>query len=187
MLLLGIIISCKQEAKQENNISKGNLDTKVNLDTVLEKSNMESIKQINYKVNLIESDLSLEKKEFDLVELTGINTDGGGVLKIWYKEKQVYKIAEEIGLSYGRIRVAIYLDNGIPIKVIEIEESFGHEKGELNYREFNEVFRGNVYVFDWENDESKVEKTGKRVLSEGSCSTLDYEPIIERATKVMVQ
>ncbi|WP_243693065.1 hypothetical protein [Tenacibaculum skagerrakense] len=127
------------------------------------------------------------EKEFDLVKLTETATDGGGILKVWLNEKQICKIVEEIGLSYGRIKTVIYLNNGIPIKIIETEENFGHLNGELNYKELNEVFRATIYVFDWENDDSKIERTGKRVLSEGLCSTFDYEPITQRAVKATTE
>ena len=146
-----------------------------------------NLDRIDNEVKSIESDSTLVEKEFDWVELTGITTDGGGFLKVWRNEKLICKIVEEIGLSYGRIRTVIYLNNGIPIKIIETEENFGHENGELNYQELNEVFTATIYVFDWENDESKIERTGKRVLSEGSCSTFDYEPTIERAKKATTE
>ena len=141
--------------------------------------------QIENEVNSINSDSTLTKSEFDWVELTGIATDGGGILKVWRNENQICKIVEEIGLSYGRIRTTIYLQIGLPIKIIETEENFGHKNGELNYNELNEVFRANIHIFDWENDDGKIERIGKRVLSEGSCSTFDYEPIIERAEKAI--
>jgi hypothetical protein len=146
-----------------------------------------NLERIDNEVKSIESDSTLEETEFDWVELTGITTDGGGILKVWRNEKQICKIVEEIGLSYGRIRTIIYLNNGIPIKITETEENFGHENGELNYKELNEVFRANIYVYDWENDYSKIERIGKRVLSEGSCSTFDYEPTIERAKKAITE
>ena len=145
------------------------------------------LSQIDYEVNAIESDSSLTLTEFDWVELTGIITDGGGILKIWKNDKQIYKIVEEIGLSYGRIKTTIYLNNGLPIKIIETEENFRHQNGELNYKELNEVFRAYIYVFDWKKDESKIERIGKRVLSEGSCSSFDYEPTIERAIKAVTE
>ncbi|QJP35418.1 hypothetical protein F0365_13925 [Nonlabens sp. Ci31] len=143
--------------------------------------------RIENEVKFIEMDSSLVQTEFDWVELTGIITDGGGILKVWRNENQIYKIVEEIGLSYGRIKTTIYLNNGLPIQIIETEENFGHENGELNYKELNEVFRATIYVFDWDNDESEIERIGKRVLSEGSCSTFDYEPTIERAKKTITE
>ncbi|MEP0457197.1 hypothetical protein [Nonlabens sp.] len=139
--------------------------------------------RIENEVNSINSDSTLTKSEFDWVELTGITTDGGGILKVWRNENQVCKIVEEIGLSYGRVRITIYLEGGLPIKIIETEENFGEKNGELNYNQLNEVFRANIHIFDWESDDGKIERIGKRVLSEGSCSTFDYEPIIERAEK----
>jgi hypothetical protein len=142
-----------------------------------------NLDQIDNKVKFIELDSTLVEKKFDWVEQTEITTDGGGILKVWRNEKQICKIVEEIGLSYGRIRTVIYLNDGIPIKIIETEENFGRENGEINYKELNEVFRAIIYVFDWENDQSKIERIGKRVLSDGPCSTFDYEPTIERAKK----
>lgn len=146
-----------------------------------------NLDRIDNEVKSIESDSTLKKAEYDWVELTGIATDGGGILKVWWNKKQTCKIVEEIGLSYGRIRTIIYLNSGIPIKIIETEENFENQNGELNYKELNEVFRATIYVFDWENDESKIERTGKRILSEGSCSTFDYEPTIERAKKATTE
>ena len=146
-----------------------------------------NLDQIDNKVQSIESDSTLVKSEFDLVELTGISTDGGGIIKVLRNQKQICKIIEEIGFSYGRIRTIIYLNNGIPIKIIETEENFGRKNGALNYTELNEVFKATIHIFDWENDKSKIDRTGKRVMSEGSCSTFDYEPTIERAKKAIAE
>jgi len=146
-----------------------------------------NLDQIDKKVNSIESDSTLTLTEFDWVELTGITTDGGGILKVWRNDVQICKIVEEIGLSYGRIKTAIYLNNGLPIKIIETEENFELENGELNYKELNEVFKANIYVYDWGNNDSKIERIGKRVLSEGSCSNFEYEPIIERAKEAITE
>ena len=143
--------------------------------------------RINDEVNSIESDLTLTESEFDWVELTGMTTDGGGTLKVWRNKSQIFKIVEEIGLSYGRIRTMIYLQSGLPIKIIETEENFGQKNDELNFAELNEVFKAIIYIFDWETDDSKIERIGKRVMSEGNCSNFDYEPIIERAEKATAE
>jgi len=139
--------------------------------------------RINSQVNLIESGSTLTLTEFDWVELTGITTDGGGIITVWRNDSQLCKIVEEIGFSYGRIRTTIYLKNETPIKIIETEENFGFKNDELDYKKLNEVFRATIYVFDWENDKSEIQRIGKRVLSEGTCATFDYEPSIERAKK----
>jgi hypothetical protein len=143
------------------------------------------LKRINEKVNEIENNAKLQMTEYDFAELTGIATDGGGILTVWENDNQISKIDEEIGLSYGQVKTVIYLEKGLPIKIIETEENFSSINGELNYNELIEVFRANIYVYDWENDTSKIERIGKRILSEGSCSTFDYEPILERAKKAI--
>ncbi|WGH75639.1 hypothetical protein P8625_00310 [Tenacibaculum tangerinum] len=145
-----------------------------------------NLDRIENEVKSIESDSTLQKMEFDWVELTGITTDGGGILKVWRNEKQIRKIVEEIGLSYGRIRTIIYLNNGNPIKIIETEENFGRKNDELNYEELSEVYREIIYVFDWENDNAEIKRTGKRNMSEGSCSMYELaESVMERAEKAI--
>ena len=141
--------------------------------------------RIDKLVESIQSDSTITESEFDWVELTGIKTDGGGILKVWRKGNQIVRIYEEIGLSYGRISTKIYLDNGEPLKIIEIEENFRFTNHGVKYDELNEVFRAEIYVFDWENDTSKIKRIGERNMSEGNCSTFDYEPIIERAKKAI--
>mgnify|MGYP003676888110 CR=1 FL=1 len=143
--------------------------------------------RIESEVNSINSDSTLTKSEFDWAKLTGIKTDGGGILKVWRNRNQIIRIYEEIGLSYGRVSTEIYLDNGEPIKIIETEENFRRSDQGMEYDELNQVFKAEVYVIDWENDKSKIVRTGERNFSEGNCSTFDYEPIIERAKKAVEQ
>ncbi|MFD2561163.1 hypothetical protein [Aquimarina rubra] len=144
------------------------------------------LEQIDHQVNSINLNSELSVSEFDWVELTGIATDGGGILKIWRKNNDIRKIVQEIGLSYGRIRATIYLTNGIPIKVIETEENFGQTDDGLNYSKLDQVFKQEFFVFNWGMGEGKYKKTGKRVMSEGGCSHFEnYEPIIERAKKAI--
>ncbi|MDO7174244.1 hypothetical protein [Mariniflexile sp. AS56] len=143
---------------------------------------------IDNKVNSIESDSTLTETEFDWVELTGIASDGGGILKVWRNEKKICKIVEEIGLSYGRIRTIIYLKNGIPIKIIETEENFEIKDNELNYKKLNEVYREIIYVFDWENDSAEIKRIGKRKMSEQSCSMYELaESVMVRAKKATTE
>ncbi len=134
-------------------------------------------------VEYIQSDATLVESEFDWVELTGITTDGGGILKIWRNGNRIVRIYEEIGFSYGRLSILIYLQNGKPIKIIECEENFESTDQGVVYDELNVVFRAEVYVFDWENDISNIKRFGKRNMSKGICSTFGYKPIIERAKK----
>ena len=84
----------------------------------------QEIEKIDRLVNTINIDQSLTLNEFDWVEVTGITSDGGGILKIWTNDNKIYKIHEEIGLSYGRLSTTIYMNDETPIKIIETEENF---------------------------------------------------------------
>jgi hypothetical protein len=146
--------------------------------------------QIKDHVESIESDSTLTLTEFDWVELTGITTDGGGILKVWRNENQIYKIVEQIGLSYGRVSKTIYLKDGVPIKIIDKEENWFYidDSLKIDYSKgLKEVFKATIYVFDWESDDAKIEQVGERVMSEGTCSTFDYEPIVKSAKKAIVE
>ncbi len=134
---------------------------------------------INEKVNSIESDLTLAQKDFDWEILPGITTGSKGILRVWKKKKKIYKIVEEIKYLDYTTRTIIYLENGVPIKIIETEENFEHTKDGLDYSKPVNVFEATLYIFDWENDESKIIRNGKRVFTKGNCYTYDYVPLIE--------
>lgn len=142
-----------------------------------------TLHQVQEKIQNIEKDTTLIVTEIDWIELTGITTDGGGFLKVWHKDEQVYKIMEQVGLSYGRLRTIVYLDNEVPIKIIETEENFEKSNQGFNYKNIHEVFKVIINVLDWEKDLAKIERTGKRVFTERPCSTFEYEATIERAIK----
>ncbi|WP_298321205.1 hypothetical protein [uncultured Aquimarina sp.] len=145
-----------------------------------------NLEKINSEVNSIDLNSELSVHEFDWVQLTGIVTDGGGILKIWKDNDNIHKILQKIGLSYGRIRTRIYFKNGFPIKVIEIEDNFERTSDGLNYSKLEQVFKEEFFVLDWEMGEGKYKTLGKRVMSEGGCSHFEsYEPIIERAKKAL--
>lgn len=144
-----------------------------------------TLHQIQKKVQNIEKDTSLAVTEIDWVELTGVATDGGGFLKVWRKDEQVYKIMQEVGLSYGRIRTIVYLDNEVPIKIIETEENFEKSNHGFNYKNIHEVFKVTIHIFNWNQGLEEIERTGKRVFTERPCSTFEYEATIERAIKAI--
>ncbi|TJY33397.1 hypothetical protein [Pontimicrobium aquaticum] len=146
-----------------------------------------NIEHISLIANTIKSDSTLLLLKFNSTNKVEIGINDEGALKVWKNKESISKIVEEIILSQGRLTKTIYLHKGVPIKIIEKEDSFGFENGKLNYKKFKEEFRATVYIFDWENDVSKIEKTGQRIFSEGSCSTFDYEPIVEKAKKLAIK
>ena len=144
-----------------------------------------TLHQIQKKVQDIEKDTSLIMTEVDWVILTGITTDGGGILKVWHQDGQISKIMEEIGLSYGRVRTTIYLDNRVPIKIIETEENFEKNNQGFNYKNLHEVFKVTIHIFNWNEGLEEIERKGKRVFTERPCSTFEYESTLERAEKAI--
>ncbi len=138
-----------------------------------------AIISIDDEVRSIEANEALNKKAFDWAELQGISTDGGGILEVWWKGSQIYKVKEEVGLSFGSVTKTIYLKTGKPIKIIETEENFEQTSNGFNYEDLKEVYKEIVYVFDWENYTWKNPKLskkqiGKRKFSEdGGCKWYD--------------
>lgn len=144
--------------------------------------------QIEKIVEAIDLDQNYLIKEKGLNEQNGRTTDGGAQLKIWTKGGEMFKIVEEIGLSYGRLSTIIYLKNDQPIKIIEIEENYRLSDGEINFKELREVYKAVFYVYDWELDEGEVIRSGKRIMSEMSCSNYELvEPILEEAKSLLLK
>ncbi|MBL4707939.1 MAG: hypothetical protein JKY48_05800 [Flavobacteriales bacterium] len=80
----------------------------------------------------------------------------------------------------------IYLNNDLAIKIIETEENFERTNSDLDYNELNEVFKESIYVFDWKMDQGKIIRSGKRNMSEMSCSTFELvEPILEQVQELI--
>jgi hypothetical protein len=150
------------------------------------------VERIAMEVEYIENDATLTFEKYDFSKLTGVHTDGGGILKVWHKEKQISKIYEEIGLSYGRIKTTIYLKNDEVIKIIEIEENFPFSKNEIDITKLDKVFRVDIFVFGPDKNiaglyDYKLIRNGNRVISDGFCELSDFFSTIDRAEKAIIQ
>ena len=142
---------------------------------------------IDKQVRQINSDRGLTKKKFNANEVYGKIFDGGGQIQAYLKDGQLIKIEENIGLSYGRVTTIIYLKEGEPIKIIDREENFKikDDQSGLDYTKLIQVFEASIYVVNWDKDDSKIVRKGERKLSEGVCSNLDYEPLVDRVKKLV--
>ena len=142
---------------------------------------------IEKQVGQINSDKGLTKKQFNANEVYNKTFDGGGQIDVYLKGGQLVKIEESIGLSFGRVTTIIYLKNGQPIKIIDREENFKvkDDQSGLDYTKLNQVFEASIYVVNWDKDDSKIVRKGERKLSEGVCSNLDYEPLVDRVKKLV--
>lgn len=141
--------------------------------------------RIDNLVRQIETDTTVNVTYFDLGEISENYSDGGGSLTVFQKEGSIIKIINEVFLSYGKVSVIIYLKNGIPVKIIETEENFEFNNNEINYSVLNEVFKVNIYVFDWEKDSCQIIPNGKRVLSDDFCSVFEFDSILDLVNKVL--
>lgn len=137
--------------------------------------------EIKEKVQQIEQDSTLNEVEKDAYEIYKEAYDGGGYVKVWFDSIAVRKIERQIGLSYGRVTTIIYLEKGIPIKIIEREENFQKDQDSIFIygTTLSLVFEAEIFVLNWNKDESETKSTGKRVLSEGTCAYFEYEPLLE--------
>ncbi|MEZ4995910.1 MAG: hypothetical protein R2824_36185, partial [Saprospiraceae bacterium] len=106
--------------------------------------------------------------------------DGGGVIKVFFNQQELKKIEEEIGLSFGRVSKIIYIEKGMPIKIIDREENFSWNKENTgwDYSKLNEVFQADIYIFDWDKDDTRIMKKGQRRLSQNTSTVFEYEPLI---------
>lgn len=142
---------------------------------------VDTLEQINEAVEKTDLNRSLEVREFDADSLYKQVFDGGGTIKVYLDETGIRKIEEEIGVSFGRLTTIIYMQNGRPVKIIDREENFKWKEDNTgwDYSELNQVFEANIYIFNWELDQSKTFEKGKRNLSEGTCAVFECEPLIE--------
>lgn len=142
---------------------------------------------IDKRVQQIDSDKGLTKKEFNANQVYNKIFDGGGQINVYQKEGQLVKIEENIGLSYGLVTTVIYLHDGHPIKIIDREENYKtkDDQSGFDYTKLTQVFEAIIYVVNWDNDDSRILKKGERKFSEGVCSNLDYEPLVDRVNKLL--
>ncbi|MUU78935.1 hypothetical protein [Winogradskyella endarachnes] len=77
--------------------------------------------EIDNHTKLIDSNTELIELEFDLTNKSDSTNSEYAVLKIWHKEKKIFKIIKEVSVDYGEIKSEIYLVGNKPIKIIESE------------------------------------------------------------------
>jgi glucan phosphorylase len=150
-------------------------------------SQSDTIKLIEQQIEKINKDSLLDFKEFDAVDIYENNFDGGGFIKIYYKDDTLLKVHQQIGLSYGSIETIIYFSQDYPIFISEIEDNFklNDDGATIDYTTLVNVFKSKTYVFDWNADSNKTIKDGKRVFSDDTCNIFEHEPLIELARDLL--
>jgi len=122
----------------------------------------EQIKLIRKKFETINKDTTLKKVELENEEFLSNMTDGGGKLTGFYKNKEIKKIYEWIGLSNGISIKEFYFDKEQLIFVYEKFDSFvfDAQKNEFDFTKTKTIFEGRYYFSNKKlfNRSTKVNK-----------------------------
>ena len=107
----------------------------------------EQIKLIRKKFEIVNRDTTLRKVTLENEEFLTNMTDGGGELAGFYKNKEIKKIYEWIGLSNGISIKEFYFENDQLIFVYEKFDSFvfDDKKNEFDLGKTKTVFEGRYY------------------------------------------
>lgn len=141
----------------------------------------EPIKLTRKKVEVINKDTTLTKVVLENEEFLEDMTDGGGKLTGFFKNKEIKKIHEWVGLSNGISIKEFYFDKGQLIFVYEKFDSFVFDakKDEFDLTKTKTIFEGRYY---FSNKKLFNKSTrGNKALSVQDEST--EESLIDRANE----
>ncbi|NKI31513.1 hypothetical protein [Croceivirga thetidis] len=109
---------------------------------------------IDKEVRDIEKNQKLRIKEYDREDLLGMDY-GEGIIKVWSSGGEILKIEERVNLAFGISKELVYFADGLPIKIVEVEENFKKTKNGFDKNRLEEVFRTEIYVLG--KAKSKIE------------------------------
>ena len=141
----------------------------------------EQIKLIRKKFEIINKDTTLKKVVLENEEFLSNMTDGGGKLTGSYKNKEIKKIYEWIGLSNGISIKEFYFDKGQLIFVYEKFDSFvfDDKKNEFDLTKTKTIFEGRYYF----NNKKLFSRSSKGDKSLAARDESTEDDLIERATE----
>lgn len=141
----------------------------------------EQIKMIRKKFETINKDTTLKKVELENEEFLSNMTDGGGKLTGFYKNKEIKKIYEWIGLSNGISIKEFYFDKEQLIFVYEKFDSFvfDDKKNEFDLTKTKTIFEGRYYF----NNKKLFSRSAKGDKSLAGQDESTEAGLIERANE----
>ena len=141
----------------------------------------EQIKLIRKKFEIINKDTTLKKVVLENEEFLSNMTDGGGKLTGFYKNQEIKKIYEWIGLSNGISIKEFYFDKGQLIFVYEKFDSFvfDDKKNEFDLTKTKTIFEGRYYF----NNKKLFSRSSKGDKSLAARDESTEDDLIERATE----
>jgi len=136
---------------------------------------------IKQEVKAIDQDLTLEIDTLGLGTATGVYLDGGGEITYHYRDSRLVKIREDIFPSFGSTLTEYYFHNDTLMLIRDLEAHFPFLPDSTGLDHTRLVTKFEAHYYMWGVDEDvALEQTGVRVLSEGPCGNLEWEPTVER-------
>lgn len=125
----------------------------------MQNDELESIKQAFWTIN---NDTALQRVTLQGDKFLGESVDGGGELVGYFKGDSIVKITEDVGLSFGVMKIEYYFKGGYLIFVYEKEKDFPYDDStaSFDYTRLSLVFEGKYYF----HNDSLIKKIvkGKR-------------------------
>lgn len=150
-----------------------------------DKEKLVLIEDIQKKVWAIDFEKNYQTKVLNNEKFLDHMTDGGGQLTGYFKDGQINKVVEWLGLSYGTKTFNYYFFDGRLILVNEKEEDFPDisNSGTLDYTKVEFAFEGNYYF----NEEKLIDQktNGQKRFSEGV--KIDEEVLFLKTSKQNVE
>ena len=138
--------------------------------------------EIDNQSKSIDSDTELIESNFDL--------NNESKLKVWHKEKQIFKIVQERNVDYGEIKSEIYLIGNKPIKITESESTYYFLTDSIakikGYSvDIEENFRAISYITNWNKKQRELIVSGEPTEKKNISYELNkYAEIIRKAEKL---
>ncbi len=138
--------------------------------------------EIDNQSKSIDSDTELIESNFDL--------NNESKLKVWHKEKQIFKIVQERNVDYGEIKSEIYLIGNKPIKITESESTYFFLTDSIakikGYSvDIEENFRAISYITNWNKKQRELIISGEPTEKKNISYELNkYAEIIRKTEKL---
>ncbi|MBU2940179.1 hypothetical protein KO494_11590 [Lacinutrix sp. C3R15] len=142
------------------------------------------ITEIDNQLKSIDTDTELIESNFELI-------NESCKLKIWHKEKQIFKIAQVKNVDYGEIKSKIYLVANKPIKIVESESTYFFLTDSIakikGYSiDIEENFRAIAYIINWNKKQRKLMVSGKPTEEKNATyNRIKYIEIFRKAEKLL--
>ena len=139
------------------------------------QTDQEIIRTIRRDFQSINSDTSLKMISMDAEEFLDGSTDGGGELKASYKNGQLVKLVEWIGISYGNRIREFYFKEGKLFFVYDRFEAFVVKGDELDRSKTKTSYEGRFYI----SDGKMVGRKQTGIVPDGADEVKEFEAIVK--------